>query len=147
MLPADLPLLDEIEAGAHPPTLTTFLSPFDNLIWSRERVQDLFGFDYRIEMYTPAAKRRYGYYVLPILHRGRLVGRLDPKVDRKQRALLVRTIYLEGREVITENLVHGIRGALAEFMTFHRCEHLEIARSEPAELAGLLRSTIQAASE
>jgi uncharacterized protein YcaQ len=138
VLPSDLRLLGEIEAGLHQSELTTFLSPFDNLIWDRDRVQDLFGFGYRIEMYTPAAKRKYGYYVMPILHRGRLVGRLDPKVDRKEAKLLVRAIYLEEGQALSDHLVSGIRCALHEFMAFHGCDGLEIARSEPAELGVLL---------
>jgi uncharacterized protein YcaQ len=126
--PADLPLAEEIEAGQHQPTLTTFLSPFDNLTWDRQRLRDLFGFDYRIEMYTPAAQRQYGYYVLPILHRGRLVGRLDPKADRKAGTLIVRAIYLEPGQAITDDLVAGVASALREFMAFHRSERLHIER-------------------
>jgi hypothetical protein len=139
---ADLPLVGEIEAGAHQPMLTTFLSPFDNLTWDRQRLRDLFDFDYRIEMYTPAAQRQYGYYVLPILHRGRLVGRLDPKADRKEGALIVRAIYLEPDQAITDELIAGVAGALHEFMTFHDSQSLQIDRSEPPALQSpLLRRT------
>jgi uncharacterized protein YcaQ len=144
--PADLSLVAEIEAGAHRPTLTTFLSPFDNLIWHRDRVQDLFGFYYRVEMYTPAAQRQYGYYVLPILHRGRLVGRLDPKADRKTKTLIVRAIYLEPGEPLDDELLAGIAGALHEFMAFHGSETLTIERSEPENLAALLLHEIRLTS-
>ena len=91
-----LPRLAELRAGRGWPTLTTLLSPFDNLIWHRGRMEDLWGFHYRIEVYTPAPKRVYGYYTLPILHRGRLVGRLDPSLDRKNRLL---TAQASGRRV------------------------------------------------
>lgn len=134
LLPADLPLVREIEAGAHRPAVTTLLSPFDNLIWDRDRTRALFGFDYRSEMYTPAAERKYGYYVLPILHQGRLVGRLDSKADRKAKTLLVCAIYLEPSEAVTDELVHSIGGALREFMAFHGSETLRIERSEPPAL-------------
>ena len=136
--PADLPLVQEIEAGAHQPTLTTFLSPFDNLIWDRQRVRDLFGFDYRSEMYQPAAKRQYGYYVLPILHGGRLVGRLDPKAERKTGTLIVRAIYLEPDQPVTDKLLAGVASALREFMAFHGCHMLRIERSEPEAWGALL---------
>jgi uncharacterized protein YcaQ len=136
--PADLPLLEEIEAGAHAPTLTAFLSPFDNLIWYRPRVLELFGFDYRAEMYQPAAKRVYGYYVMPILHKGRMVGRLDPKADRKAGTLIVRAIYLEPGQSPTGELVDGLAGALQEFMAFHGSERVIIERSEPEALRTLL---------
>jgi uncharacterized protein YcaQ len=94
---ADLPLVDEIESGRHRPALTTFLSPFDNLIWDRGRAQDLFNFHYRIEVYTSVANkgRKYGYYVMPILRNGRLIGRIDPKADRQSRTLIVHAAYLE----------------------------------------------------
>jgi uncharacterized protein YcaQ len=132
--PADRPLVEEIAAGMHQPTLTVFLSPFDNLTWNRQRLRDLFDFDYRIEMYTPAAQRQYGYYVMPILHRGRFVGRLDPKADRRAGSLIVRAIYLEPSEALADDLVAGIAGALREFMAFHDSQALVIERAEPAAL-------------
>ncbi len=85
---------------------TVLLSPFDNLIADRARTQRLFNFDFRIEIYTPIVKRRYGYYVLPILQGERLIGRIDPQMDRAAGTLRVNAVYGEpdaprsaGREV------------------------------------------------
>jgi uncharacterized protein YcaQ len=77
------------------PSRTTLLSPFDRLIHDRERAEDLFGFRYRMEIYLPKAKREYGYFVLPVLHRDRLVGRIDPELDRKQGVLRVNAVHWE----------------------------------------------------
>ena len=75
---------------------TTALSPFDPLIADRDRARILFGFDYTIEIYVPPAKRKYGYYVLPVLHDGRLVGRIDPKMDRANETLNINGAWAEG---------------------------------------------------
>jgi uncharacterized protein len=77
------------------PDRVTFLSPFDQLVKRRERTEAPWGFRYRLEMYVPAAKREYGYYVLPILAGDRLVGRIEPIFDRKARALSVKGVWWE----------------------------------------------------
>ena len=72
---------------------TALLSPFDGLIRDRRRMADLFEFEYALEMYKPAAKRRWGYYALPILHGDRLVGKVDATADRERRALVVHAVH------------------------------------------------------
>jgi len=97
--------LERGEPVAHPkaedgdvPERTTFLSPFDRLIHDRDRLETLWGFRYRLEMYVPAAKREYGYYVLPILHGDRIVGRIEPVFDRREKVLRVNGLWWEKGE-------------------------------------------------
>ena len=83
----DLELLDQIESGAFEPR-TTLLSPFDNLICDRDRTLALWGFDFKLEIYVPKSKR-WGYFVMPLLHGERIVARLDLAVDRTEATLNV----------------------------------------------------------
>ena len=140
--PSLLPRLDSLRAGRGRPTLTTLLSPFDNLIWHRGRTQALFGFHHWHECYTPAAKRRYGYYNLPILHRGQLVGRLDPSYDRRARVLTVKAIHLEPGVRPSEALAGAIAGALADLVTFLGGGAITVAKSEPSSLAPVVTAAL-----
>ncbi|MGH3761083.1 winged helix-turn-helix domain-containing protein [Actinophytocola sp.] len=89
-----LPELTAISEGRWAPR-TVLLSPFDNLISDRKRTARLWGFDFRNEMYTPKHKRQYGYYLMPILHGERLVGRISPRRDPKRGVLVVDGVFLE----------------------------------------------------
>lgn len=138
----DMPLLDEIQAGQHAPRMTLFLSPFDNLFWHRGRDEMLWDFHYRIEVYTPKAKRVYGYYVLPILHGGELVGRVDPKVERKNKRLIFHALHLEDSAQVTPELTQGLITAIQEFMAFHQCETFELRQCQDRRLKRTLQKQL-----
>ena len=135
----DLPLLEAIQAGEHEPRLTLFLSPFDNLFWDRDRDEMLWDFFYRIEVYTPKAKRVYGYYVMPILHGAELIGRVDPKVDRKKKRLILNNLHLERGVKLNGALNRGLISAIEEFMAFHSCDSFELVQCNRVPLARRLR--------
>ena len=118
--------------------LTTLLSPFDPLVWDRQRLKDLFGFEYTIECYTPASRRRFGYFTLPILHRGAIVGRLDPKAHRADGLFEVKALALEPGVEPSDDLVGGLASALRRLAAWHGTPELAIRRSEPADLADRL---------
>jgi len=102
------------------PRRVTFLSPFDRLVHDRDRAEALWGFRYRLEMYVPKAKREYGYYVLPILRGDRIVGRIEPVLDRRTRALHVNGVWWE-QGVRPVSLVRPLR-SLARFVGAERVE-------------------------
>src|SRR5216684_4249220 len=92
------------------PSHATLLSPFDPIVWDRKRALALFGFDYRIECYTPAPKRRYGYFTLPILVGDRLVGRLDAKAHRAAGVFEVKSLHMEKDIALDDMLAERIAG-------------------------------------
>ncbi len=110
------------------PDRTRLLSPFDPLIHDRARAQRLFGFDYRIECFVPAPRRRYGYYVLPILEGERFVGRLDPKLDRERDVLLVRRVWWEPGVRSTRARRRALETALDRFRGQLGAERVELPR-------------------
>ncbi len=124
----------EQQAGDLQTQSTTFLSPFDPVVWDRRRTLDLFGFDYKIECYTPAARRRYGYFTLPILHGDALVGRLDAKARRKEGIFEVKALHLEPGVAVSETLVAGLRDALARMAAWHKTPEVVVRQSDPAHL-------------
>ena len=97
------------------------LSPFDPVVWCRERGVRLFDFEYKIEIYTPAAKRIYGYYVLPFLLGDQIVARVDLKTDRRAGVLLVKGAFLEpGHD--RDKVVEGLRHALDDLTVLVGCD-------------------------
>jgi len=144
--PDNLTLAEEAVAGTLVPELTTLLSPFDPLVWDRARALAMFAFDYRIECYTPAPKRRYGYFTLPILRRGQLIGRLDPKAHRKEGRLEIKALHLEPGVSINSELVADIAGTLREFADWHATPTIDVRLSDPPKLAALVQSAVDRAA-
>jgi uncharacterized protein YcaQ len=139
----NLALAEAAASGALRPELTTLLSPFDPLVWDRARALAVFGFDYRIECYTPALKRRYGYFTLPILRRGQLIGRLDPKAHRKEQRFEVKALHLEPGITVTAELAADIAGALRECAEWHQTPAVDVRWSDPPELAALVQRVVE----
>ena len=140
-------LLARAQRGALRATHTTLLSPFDPVVWHRERASAMFGFDYTIECYVPDHKRRYGYFVLPILYRGRLVGRLDAKAHRASGEFEIKTIYLEPDVEPGETLTMEVARAIQDAANWHRASKVIVRRSEPKKFVAVLRAALRTAGE
>jgi uncharacterized protein len=111
-----------------------FLPPLDNLLWHRPRLADLFGFDYVWEVYIPPAKRRYGAFTMPILEGDRLIGRIDPRLDRSQGRLILQLVQLEPGVAADRPRRLRLARALRAFARFHGAGEIEVAATVPDDL-------------
>ncbi|PNE42572.1 winged helix-turn-helix domain-containing protein [Streptomyces noursei] len=131
------------EALAAPPRgrhRTTLLSPFDSLIWDRPRTERIFDFTHRLEAYVPRPKRIHGYFAMPLLAGGKLVGRVDPA--REGRTLVARQLSLQGPKA-----VRPMAQALREAATWVDCDTVRIERCDDAQLAAALRTELTRTDE
>lgn len=115
------------------------LSPFDNLLIQRKRMQTLFNFDYQIECYVPEQKRKYGYFSLPILWDGKLLARMDCKVDRKNSILNINHLFIEPTLTKIDSFALALSKELIPFMQFNNCTKLYIEKTTPSSFKNLLQ--------
>ncbi len=130
--------------GGIKPSYTTLLSPFDSLIWDRSRSRQLFDFDFALECYLPPSKRIYGYYLLSVLHQGKLIGRLDVKAHRKEKFFEVKALYLENGVQVDDDLVEAVAGSLRRCAAWHRTPEVVVQKTAPETLLPLLTRALQA---
>jgi uncharacterized protein len=144
--PDNASLAKKASREALPATHATLLSPFDPLVWHRDRASAMFSFDYRIECYTPEAKRRYGYFSLPILVDEALIGRADCKAHRAEGVFEVRALYLEN--AVAKNkaswaaLAARIANAITECAAWHETPTVRVTRCEPVAFAKVLQAAL-----
>lgn len=139
----NLALLNEALNGRLHPTHTSILSPFDPLVSDRARTRELFDFDYNIECYTPAPKRKFGYFVLPILHKGRLVGRMDAKAWRNEGYLQVIKLFLETGVKPSSALAKDLAKTLKTYAGWQGLDNVKIDFTEPENFINLLQSELE----
>jgi len=120
-----------------------FLSPFDNLIIQRERIKRLFDFDYALECYVPAVKRKYGYFVLPVLYGNRFIGRIDPKADRKNKKMILNSITFEDGFEPSDIFIVNFAKKMTDFAHFNKCRMIEIKKVQPGKMKPVLKSAIK----
>jgi uncharacterized protein YcaQ len=159
VLTRDLRALARAGRTPAPSRGTTLLCPFDSLLWYRARVARLFAFDYRIEVYTPGPERVHGYYTLPILHDGQLIGRVDAKTHRAERHLELRHVHFEpwfdtrseppsglGR-VDRDAALAGVVEASRSLATFVGADTVTLGRVTPRRLRGALAVVMRRSPE
>ncbi|MPQ47727.1 hypothetical protein GCQ56_12000 [Marinifilum sp. N1E240] len=136
VLPTSLELLNQSLSRSK----LKILSPFDNLLIQRKRMQALFDFDYQIECYVPEAKRKYGYFSLPILWDGKLIARMDCKADRKKSILHINNLVLESNLSKAEAFSLVLIKEIQAFMSFNECNQICLHKTSPANLKPALQT-------
>ena len=129
---------DQLEASH-----TTLLSPFDPVVWDRERASTLFDFDYRLECYTPEPKRVYGYFVLPILCQGELIGRLDAKAHRAEGVFEIKALHAQSGRAWSELQIQEVALAIARCAAWHDTPQVRLTQTQPVKLAAALKRALK----
>lgn len=137
------PILESTaDPASLPPPSVAFLAPLDPLVWDRRMLRELFAFDYLWEVYVPEAKRKWGYYVLPMLYGERFVGRIEPRLDRRAKTVNILGIWFEPGFVPMEDprFIPALRGALEAYRSFVGATKVAWPRTRPGrDIAGALR--------
>ncbi len=123
---ADRPMLETVRTRPAPVPQAAFMAPLDNLTWDRELVRRVFDMNYSWEVYVPQERRKYGYYVLPVLYGDRFVARFDPAFDKRSRTLLIRNWWWEEETKPDEAMAVALAGCLREFLGYLGAEKLEL---------------------
>jgi len=110
-----------------------FVAPLDNLLWNRRMISEIFDFTYSWEVYKIPEKRIYGYYVMPILYGTRFIGRIDPKVDRQNKTMIVNSLLLEEKD-FDKSVITEFAATLQRFLEFHGASQISIEKTHPKEL-------------
>jgi len=118
------------------------LTPFDNILRERAFAKRIWDFDYKIECYVPAPDRIYGYFVLPILDKNTLAGRLDAKAHRKEGILEVKALYLENDDLRTPEGMERLQKGLVDFAKFHKCDTIKVGKVTPRKFTTKIRTQL-----
>ncbi len=114
----------------NPNTNLHILSPFDNALIQRKRLNNLFGFDFNIECYLPSSKRKYGYWSLPVLYKGKFIGRFDPKADRKSKIFYLKSVHFDKDVIDDEDFNKAFSERITEFSVFNSCDSILIEKAD-----------------
>lgn len=122
----DLPLIEAVLTNPALKSRCELIAPLDNFLWDRKLINQIFGFDYTWEIYTPVTKRKFGYYVLPLLYGENFIGRVEVIVERKTKNLVVKNIWYEQGVKQTKKLQTSIDECFKRFAVFNGCETISM---------------------
>ena len=124
------------------PSHVRLLSPFDNSIIHRDRIKQIFNFDFRLECYTPKEKRQYGYFCLPILFGDQFIGRVDCKTHRKDKKFELIHLFIENTDISTEVWLEPFIEEVKRFAAFNGCESLILTKVSPSKLTAVIKRAL-----
>lgn len=134
----DVPLLESLTEGKGWEPRLSLLPPFDNLVGNQDRLQRLFGFDYIREQFFPPEKRRFGFYVLPVLRGERFIGRIDPRLDKGSKTLVINSIHAETGAPMDRSVGSELRDAIEDLATFVGATQVKYTSKVPSPWKGVL---------